>query len=171
MRTCKPARLGASTLVADCMTLIALDQLPPAALEHVASYFRTLSEPMRLRILNLLGTQEMSVGEIAQQAESSVANISRHLSQMAQYGLITRTSRGNSVYYRIADPTVHALCELVCGSIARRYDETLNARAAFIDARPELGQAGSTASAKTSGSKTAAARGRRAAQIKSPRAG
>jgi DNA-binding transcriptional ArsR family regulator len=111
----------------------ALDQLPPAALEQVASYFRTLSEPTRLRILNLLGTGELSVGEIAQQVDSSVANVSRHLAQMAQRGLVTRESRGNSVYYRVGDPTVQALCELVCGSIARRYDQTLSERAAFID--------------------------------------
>jgi DNA-binding transcriptional ArsR family regulator len=113
--------------------MIALDQLPPAALEQVADYFRTLSEPMRLRILNLLGNGEMSVGDIAQQAPSSVANISRHLAQMARNGLIARTSRGNSVYYSIADPTVSALCDLVCGSIARRYDETVGERAAFAD--------------------------------------
>jgi DNA-binding transcriptional ArsR family regulator len=116
------------------MNPIALDQLPPAALEHVANYFGTLSEPMRLRILNVLGTRELSVGEIAQQAPSSVANISRHLSQMARHGLIARTSRGNSAYYRIADPTVHALCELVCGSIARRYDAAVDERAAFAEA-------------------------------------
>jgi len=121
--------------------VIALDQLPPAALEHVATYFRTLSEPTRLRILNVLGTGELSVGEIAQEVESSVANVSRHLAQMAQHGLITRESRGNSVYYRIADPTVHALCELVCGSIARRYDQALTERAAFVE--PRSGKAGS----------------------------
>ncbi len=121
--------------------MIALDQLPPAALEHVATYFRTLSEPTRLRILNVLGTGELSVGEIAQEVESSVANVSRHLAQMAQHGLITRESRGNSVYYRIADPTVHALCELVCGSIARRYDQALTERAAFVE--PRSGKSGS----------------------------
>jgi len=121
--------------------VIALDQLPPAALEHVATYFRTLSEPTRLRILNVLGTGELSVGEIAQEVESSVANVSRQLAQMAQHGLITRESRGNSVYYRIADPTVHALCELVCGSIARRYDQALTERAAFVE--PRSGKAGS----------------------------
>jgi DNA-binding transcriptional ArsR family regulator len=108
-----------------------LEQLPPAALDNVADYFRTLSEPMRLRILDLLGTGELSVGEIAQQLESSVANISRHLSQMAQRGLVMRASRGASAYYRIADPTVHALCKLVCGSIARRHDKAVDERAAF----------------------------------------
>jgi DNA-binding transcriptional ArsR family regulator len=112
----------------------ALNQLPPAALEHVAEYFRALSEPMRLRILNALCAGELSVGEIAQQMESSAANISRHLSQMARHGLIARSTRGNSVYYGIADPTVHALCELVCGSIARRYDAATPQRAAFAKA-------------------------------------
>jgi DNA-binding transcriptional ArsR family regulator len=128
------------------MNPIALDQLPPAALEHVANYFRTLSEPMRLRILNVLGTRELSVGEIAQEASSSVANISRHLSQMARHGLIARASRGNSVYYRIADPTVHALCELVCGSIARQYDEATSERDAFAGA---AAQTPATAPTKT----------------------
>ncbi len=137
----KQDRLNACPPLPECLTVIALDQLPPAALEHVATYFRTLSEPTRLRILNVLGTGELSVGEIAQEVESSVANVSRHLAQMAQHGLITRESRGNSVYYRIADPTVHALCELVCGSIARRYDQALTERAAFVE--PRSGKAGS----------------------------
>ncbi|MDR2128152.1 MAG: metalloregulator ArsR/SmtB family transcription factor [Burkholderiaceae bacterium] len=113
--------------------MIAFDQLPAAALEQVASYFRALSEPMRLRILNIIGTDELSVGEIALRVDSSAANASRHLVQMAQHGLVARESRGNSVYYRIADPTVHELCDLVCGSIVRRYDQALNARAAFIE--------------------------------------
>jgi DNA-binding transcriptional ArsR family regulator len=112
-----------------------LDQLPPAVLEHVASYFRALSEPTRLRILNTLGTDEMNVGDITQQVQSSPANVSRHLAQLAQYGLIARSSRGSNVYYRIADPAVHALCELVCGSIARRYEQSLSERTAFAQAR------------------------------------
>ena len=108
-----------------------LTHLPPAALEHVARYFRTLSEPTRLRILNVLGTGEMSVGDIAVQVDSSIANVSRHLTQMAQHGLVAREHRGNSVLYRIADPAVHELCTLVCGSIARRFDAAAVARAAF----------------------------------------
>ena len=111
--------------------LTPLTDLPPAALEQVAHYFRTLSEPMRLRILNVLGTGELSVGEIADQVDSSIANVSRHLAQMAQHGLVSRTHHGNSVFYRIADPSVHELCDLVCGSIARRLELTASARAAF----------------------------------------
>ena len=43
----------------------------------------------------------------------------------------SRQHRGNSVLYRISDPSVHELCELVCGSIARRFDQAASARAAF----------------------------------------
>lgn len=117
--------------------MASIEKLPPEALEHVALYFRTLSEPMRLRILNALGTGEMSVGEIAQALDSSVANISRHLTQMAQHGLVARESRGASAYYHIADPVVHQLCDLVCGSIARRYEQTQHQRAAFAPSRDE----------------------------------
>ena len=35
------------------------------------------------------------------------------------------------VYDRIADPAVHELCDLVCGSIARRFEDVANTRAAF----------------------------------------
>ncbi|MDO5289237.1 MAG: metalloregulator ArsR/SmtB family transcription factor [Pseudomonadota bacterium] len=114
------------------MSAAAHTSLSPEALEHVASYFRVLSQAARLRILNVLCAGEMSVGDIAQQVDSSVANTSRHLAQMAAQGLVARESRGNSAYYRIADPTVHALCELVCASVARRLVSQASAHAAPV---------------------------------------
>lgn len=108
-----------------------LETLPAESLEHVASYFRTLSEATRLRILNTLRQGPMSVGEIAQEIGSSQANASRHLGQLAQQGLVTRESRGNSVYYEIADPSIYQLCDLVCNNIARQWDRTHQQRAAF----------------------------------------
>lgn len=108
-----------------------LVRLPPAALEYVAQYFRALSEPTRLHILSVLEENELSVGEIAEAVDSSVANVSRHLAQMAQRGLVARSQEGSSVLYRIADPAVQQLCDLVCNSIARRFEQTAEARAAF----------------------------------------
>lgn len=130
-RSLEADRLAPKSVHQGCLLLNPLTDLPPAALEQVAHYFRVLSEPTRLRILNVLGTGELSVGEIAEQVDSSVANVSRHLSQMARHGLVARQHRGNSVLYRISDPSVHELCELVCGSIARRFDQAASARAAF----------------------------------------
>lgn len=101
-----------------------MKNLPPEAITKVAAYFQTLAEPTRLRILNLLREGERNVGELAQLCGYTAANVSRHLSLMTQQGFVERESRGTSVYYRIADPSVYALCDLVCDSIARQYERT-----------------------------------------------
>ena len=50
---------------------------------------------------------------------------------MTQHGLVVRESRGTSVYYRIADESIYALCDLVCGNIARQMERAHKARQAF----------------------------------------
>lgn len=105
--------------------------LPAEALTQVAAYFQALSEPTRLQILNLLREGERNVGELAQACGYTSANISRHLSLLTQHGLVARESRGTAVYYRIADDSVYALCDLVCGSIARQLDLRAQERKAF----------------------------------------
>ena len=108
-----------------------MEGLPDEALAQVAAYFQALSEPTRLQILNILRQGERSVGDLAQLCGYSSANISRHLSLLTQHGLVQRESRGNSAIYSIADPSVYALCDLVCGSIARKFARLAAARAAF----------------------------------------
>lgn len=115
-----------------------LQHLPAQALDHIASYFRTLSETTRLRILNVLRAGPCSVGDIAEQVESSPANVSRHLLQLAQQGLVTRESRGNSVFYSVADPSIFALCDLVCNQVAQRWEAHDSQREAFEQARRQV---------------------------------
>ncbi len=111
-----------------------MEGLPPEALEQVAAYFQALSEPTRLRILNLLREGERNVGELAQLCGYTAANVSRHLAMLTQHGLVARESRGTSVYYRIADESVYALCDLVCGNIARKVERSAADNAAFAPA-------------------------------------
>ena len=108
-----------------------MEDLPPEALQQVAAYFQTLSEPTRLRILNLLRDGERNVGDLAQQCGFSAANVSRHLAMLTRQGLVVRESRGTSVYYRIADASIYALCDLVCGNIARKFERAALESAAF----------------------------------------
>lgn len=113
-----------------------MDGLPDEALQHVAAYFQALSEPTRLQILNLLRTGERNVGELAQLCGYTSANISRHLAMLTQQGLVQRESRGTSVYYRIADASVYALCDLVCDNIVRQLDRKARERSAFRPLAP-----------------------------------
>ena len=108
-----------------------MEGLTTEALQQVAGYFQALSEPTRLQILNLLRGGERNVGELAQLCGYTSANISRHLTFLGQHGLVVRESRGTSVYYRIADASIYALCDLVCGNIARKVERAALESAAF----------------------------------------
>jgi len=123
------AGIMADPRTATCPTM---QDLPPEALDQVAGYFQALSEPTRLRILNLLRDGERNVGDIAQSTGFTAANVSRHLSLLAERGMVAREGRGTSVWYRIADPSIYDLCDLVCGSIARAYEQAATERAAFV---------------------------------------
>ena len=98
-----------------------MKQLDDPALAHVAEYFRALSEPLRLKILNSLSDKPLNVGELTELLECSQANVSKHLTTLTRMGFVERTAQGTSAYYKIADPRVHQLCELACGQIAERY--------------------------------------------------
>ena len=109
-----------------------MQDLPKEALEKVAAYFQALSEPTRLSLLNLLRSGERNVGELAQLTGYTDANVSRHMALLTTHGLVARESRGTSVYYRIADAPVYQLCDLVCGSLARQFEQTARDRKAFV---------------------------------------
>ncbi len=102
-------------------TIQSMNQLPEQAIDRVASYFQALAEPTRLRILNLLREAEHNVGELAEACGYTAANMSRHLAVLMQQGFVKREGRGTSVYYQIADPTIYALCDLVCDRITQQH--------------------------------------------------
>jgi DNA-binding transcriptional ArsR family regulator len=111
---------------------LSMEHLPEAVLGDVALFFQALSEPTRLRVLNQLREGERKVGELAELAETTTANVSRHLSLLQQRGIVLREARGTSVYYRIADPSIYQLCDLVCGAVARQHQEHAQARLGLL---------------------------------------
>ena len=112
--------------------------LAPEALEQVAEFFQALSEPSRLRLLNLLREGERKVGELAELAGSTPANVSRHMALLQSRGLVTREGRGNCVYYAIADPAIYELCDVVCGQLGKRFTQTAELGALFGGPVPPL---------------------------------
>lgn len=108
-----------------------MKELAPEALAHIAAYFQALSEPTRLQLINLLRAGERNVGELARECGCTTANASKHLALLAQQGMVVRESRGTSVYYRIADDTIDALCNLVCDRLARQFEQRAQDRAMF----------------------------------------
>jgi DNA-binding transcriptional ArsR family regulator len=100
------------------------DPLPEALLGRVAERFRVLGDATRLSILRLLlSGEELNVGEIAARLSASQANVSKHLRILHGAGVIARKAEGTAAYYRISDPSLEQLCEMVCGRIRQQVGE------------------------------------------------
>jgi len=97
--------------------------VPQEVVQQVAEYFSILSEPMRLRILNLLRDGEKCVQDLVEVTETSQANVSKHLKVMLQAGILSRRSEGTSAYYKVEDFLIFDLCTLVCDRLATRIEQ------------------------------------------------
>lgn len=107
-------------------------ELSPLALELIAARFRALSEPMRLRLLNLLMGGEQTVGQLVAATESSQANISKHLSVLRDAGMISMRKEGLTSVCLIADPIVKELCEMMCSRLREEMESKAQAFEAGI---------------------------------------
>jgi ArsR family transcriptional regulator len=70
----------------------------------LAALFQALADPTRLRILALLRSMELSVGELAQVLGQSQPRVSRHVRILSDSGLVGRRKEGSWVYLQLADP-------------------------------------------------------------------
>ena len=90
------------------------EKLGEAQLQAVADLFSVLSEPTRLRILQLLQEGPANVSEIVDTLDLKQANVSKQLGILHQAGILAREKEGNAVRYSIRMPLVFDLCGLVC---------------------------------------------------------
>jgi DNA-binding transcriptional ArsR family regulator len=93
------------------------DPLPDPLVELIATRFRVIGEPLRIKLLDRLRAGEASVGELTDALGASQQNVSRHLNVLHAAGLVQRRKRGTRVLYAIGDRSVFALCETACGSL------------------------------------------------------
>ena len=86
--------------------------------ESLAALFKTLSEPVRLRITYLLLKEgELCVCDLVETLELSQSVVSRHLAYLRNNGLVSTRREGVWVYYRIVDGCCGPLFEHIrqCG--------------------------------------------------------
>lgn len=102
--------------------------------ELIARRFRLIAEPTRIRLLDQLRDGEQTVTSLAARMDAGQQNVSKHLTVLAEAGVVARRKDGNYVYYRIADASVLGLCEQVCGSLEQQV-ETLAAAVTGIRPR------------------------------------
>lgn len=99
------------------------ERLSPVIAALLARRFRALGDPTRLRILDLLHSGELSVGEISAAVEASQQNTSKHLRVLSTDGFVTRRKLGTRSLYGLGDPEVRGICDRALKSLAAQLAE------------------------------------------------
>ncbi|WP_035384207.1 metalloregulator ArsR/SmtB family transcription factor [Ferriphaselus sp. R-1] len=72
-------------------------------IEQASLAIKSIAHPLRLKILCVLGEDEMSVQDIVDSVGTSQSNISQHLAILRDKGVLCTRKDANRVYYRIDD--------------------------------------------------------------------
>ena len=88
-------------------------------IELAARVLKSISHPLRLKILCVLGNNESCVQAIVDDVGTSQSNISQHLAILREKGVLVTRKDANRVYYRVGDQRTLQLIgmmrEVFCG--------------------------------------------------------
>ncbi len=100
----------------------------PTESELVSKYLRVLSDATRLRIVELVAQQELSVGALVERLGTSQPKVSNHLACLRWCGFVETRRDHRTVYYRLADPRVSEIIALARGLLAGNAEHVATCR-------------------------------------------
>ena len=112
-----------------------------------AELFRTLGHPARIRLLEVLGSGERTVGELQEALKLDSSGVSQHLTVLRRQGLLESRKVGTTVRCRVRDPRALTLLaiarELLMANLEDSADllSELDAETPHRRGRAERGQA------------------------------
>src|SRR6476469_10620994 len=68
-------------------------------------FFRALADPTRLRIIHLIGDEEVCVCFFVEVLKTNQPKISRHLAYLRRAGLVSTRRDGKWMHYRLVEPS------------------------------------------------------------------
>lgn len=90
--------------------------MPDSLRRFKADIFQALAHPTRIAIIELLGSGELSAGELIEKLGMEQANISQHLGVLRAKQIVVNRKAGNQVFYSVRDPILLEVLALM-----RRY--------------------------------------------------
>ncbi len=88
-------------------------------IETAARALKAMAHPLRLKILCVVGDEEVCVQDIVEAVGTSQSNISQHLGILRDKDVLQTRKEANRVYYRVADQRTLQLIvlmrEVFCG--------------------------------------------------------
>ena len=89
-------------------------------IREASEAMQAMAHPLRLKILCLVGNQELSVLEIVEAVGTTQSNVSQHLAVLREQKILEARKEANKVFYRIPDARVLKMIaltrEIFCSS-------------------------------------------------------
>lgn len=82
-------------------------------IDQASRSLKAMAHPLRLKVLCILGGEELSVQEIVGAVGTSQSNISQHLAILRDKGILKSRKDANKVYYSINDPRTLRLISMM----------------------------------------------------------
>jgi ArsR family transcriptional regulator len=79
--------------------------------EMQAEIAKALANPIRLRVLHLIGARELSYATLLAELGISKTNLSQHLAVLRKSGVLRVRRDGVHVHYRLTYPEIQGLCQ------------------------------------------------------------
>ena len=95
------------------------DMISEEMINAMAESFKALADPTRLKILAMLFTGELCVGDIADHFEVSQSAVSHQLRLLRSLDIVRYRKEGREVYYTLADDHVRDI-------LMRTFEHTLH---------------------------------------------
>jgi ArsR family transcriptional regulator len=102
--------------------------------EAKADLFKALAHPGRIRILEILGERDASVGELAEATGMELSHVSQQLAILRRSGLIDSERLGSTVVCRVADPQLAELLLVARSMLSRTLRERQKEISELIEA-------------------------------------
>ena len=86
-----------------------------------ADLCKTIFNPKRLAIIDVLRKNRMNVNELSEKLKTSQSNVSQHLAKLKSKGLVVSIVKGSNTYYSISNPKLLKAYDLVSEIIKDKF--------------------------------------------------
>lgn len=78
-----------------------------------ADICKTLANPKRLEIINILCDGEMTASQLLEKINISKTNLSQHMSILIEKGVVISHRQGKNVFYQLTDKKIIKACDIM----------------------------------------------------------
>jgi len=112
---------GSPAIAEACAIPLVREPIDEAAAARLAQMFKALADPVRLRLVSLIGAHqggEVCVCELTEAFELTQPTISHHLKVLREAGIIDSERRGTWVYYRLEPAALERMGALLTAPVS-----------------------------------------------------